>query len=173
MNKLEFQEIMEQHGDYLVRLAYVYVKEWATAEDIVQDVFVKFFETSSKYEQRATLKTYLAKMTINRSCDHLRSVKGRFQILKRYWQPETLFKADTEKEMLDKFTQNSVAASVFALPLKYREVIVLYYYDDMTSREIANLLNLPENTVKTRLKRAKAQLKQALSFVNGEVNFNE
>lgn len=172
MNRLEFQEMMEQHGDYLVRLAYVYVKEWATAEDIVQDVFVKFYETSSKFEQRATLKTYLSKMTIHKSCDYIRSVKGRFQILRKYWHPQT-HQEGLEKEMLDKFMQNSVAANVFSLPLKYREVIVLYYYDDMTSREIANLLNLSENTVKTRLKRAKAQLKQALTNVNGEVNYNE
>ena len=173
MERYELQQIMREHGDYLMRLSYVYVKSWAVAEDIVQDVFIKFYKTQSKFKQQSSLKTYLAKMTINKSCDYLRSVKGRLAILKNSWKEVPQSEASAEQRTLNKLKDNQLAAAVLELPIKYREVIVLYYYEDMTSNAIALLLNIPENTVKTRLKRAREQLKSKLAPLQGEVNFNE
>ena len=171
MERMELQQIMQQHGDYLLRLSYVYVKDWATAEDIVQDVFVKFYSKPNTYEARASLKTYLAKMTIHKSCDYLRSFKNRLAIIQRYIKPEN--EKPTDAIMLRKFAQNEIAQAVFELPIKYREVIIFYFYEEMTTREIGMLLNLPEGTIKSRLLRAKQQLKIKLSAYQGEVNFNE
>ena len=50
------RDIPHTYNEYLMMLSYLYVKDWTTAEDIVQDVFIKFFETYQRFEQRATLK---------------------------------------------------------------------------------------------------------------------
>lgn len=173
MERYELQQIMQEHGEYLIRLSYVYVKSWAAAEDIAQDVFLKFYKMESKFKQQSTLKTYLTKMTIYKSCDYLRSVKGRLAILRNAWKVAPQSEASAEQRTLNKLKDNQLAAAVLELPIKYREVIVLYYYEDMTSNAIALLLNIPENTVKTRLKRAREQLKSKLAPLQGEVNFNE
>lgn len=173
MERYELQQIMQQHGDYLIRLSYVYVKSWAVAEDVVQDVFIKFYETENRFEQRASLKTYLAKMTIHKSCDYLRSVKGRLQILQQAWKTASISDVSIEERTLKKLQENDVARAVLNLPLKYREVIVLYYYEEMTSNAIASLLSIPEGTVKTRLKRGREQLKVKLAPIDSEVNWNE
>lgn len=173
MERYELQQIMREHGDYLMRLSYVYVKSWAVAEDIVQDVFIKFYESSTNFEARASLKTYLSKMTIHKSCDYLRSVKGRLTILQNVWKNSNLTEKSAEMRTLQKLKENEVAQAVFQLPLKYREIIVLYYYEELTTVKIAALLSIPENTVKTRLKRGREQLKGKLTPRDGEVKWNE
>ena len=170
MNKQQLTHLMQTHGDYLTRLAYVYVKDWATAEDIVQDVFVKFYLKQEAIHEQAAIKTYLSKMTIHKSCDYLRSIKSRLTILKKYLHKDVLFNSSIEETAIQRQTENEVADQVLALPIKYREVIVLFYYQELTSKEIAYMLNLSENTIKTRLKRAKALLKKNL-FVNREELF--
>lgn len=169
----ELTQIMQEHGDYLVKLSYIYVKNWSMAEEIVQDVFVKFYETHGQYEQRATLKTYLAKMTINKSYDYLRSVKGRMKMLRQMWNTAELSRPSVEQETLIMLTKNQIANEVFKLPLKYREAVVLYYYDEMTSREIAELLVVSENTIKTRLRRARELLKPKLIDFQSEVTVDD
>ncbi len=162
---------MQEHGDYLMRLSFVYVKSWAVAEDIVQDVFIKFYKTETNFKQQSSVKTYLAKMTINKSCDYLRSVKGRLAILYNSWKVTSQSEVSAEQRTLNKLKDNQIAAAILELPIKYREVIVLYYYEEMTSHAIATLLHIPENTVKTRLKRGREQLKSKLAPLQGEVNF--
>lgn len=77
----EIEEIIAEHGDYLLRVAYLYVKNIATAEDIVQDVFIAFYEKQDQYRGEASLRTYLVKMTVNRSHDYLRSWKNKRTML--------------------------------------------------------------------------------------------
>lgn len=56
MRQYEEYDMRHTYGEYLMKLSYLYVKDWTTAEDIEQDVFIKFFETYQRFAQRATLK---------------------------------------------------------------------------------------------------------------------
>lgn len=69
----ELERIMEQHTERLIRLAFYYVRDLQSAEDIVQDVFIKFYDNQQNYEERGELKAYLSKLVSNRSKDYLRS----------------------------------------------------------------------------------------------------
>ena len=69
----ELKELMFQYTEYLIRLAYYYVKDLQAAEDIVQEVFIKFYNNQSNYEERGELKAFLTKMTVNKSKDYLKS----------------------------------------------------------------------------------------------------
>ena len=102
-------------------------------------------------------------MTIHKSCDHLRSIKNRLRILEGFWKTTEKSLPSAEQQTLNKIEQHSVAKAVLELPVKYREVIVLFYYEEMTSLEIAYLLDVSENTIKTRLRRGRDLLKTSLS----------
>lgn len=152
----EMDQIMNEHSHYLVRIAYLYVKNWSTAEDVVQEVFVKYFQKSDQFRNEASLKTYLTKMTANRAKDYLRSWKHKKDVVF-----ETIFVStkSSEEQIIEQEQLASLEKHLFQLPLKYREPLLLYYYDEQSITEIALFLGLNENTVKTRLRRAKLQLK--------------
>lgn len=152
----EMDQIMNEHSRYLVRIAYLYVKNWSTAEDVVQEVFVTYFQKSDQFRNEASLKTYLTKMTANRAKDYLRSWKHKKDVLF-----DTIFVAtkSTEELLIEQQRLASLEKHLFQLPLKYREPLILFYYDEQSIADIARYLQLNENTVKTRLRRAKQQLK--------------
>lgn len=64
----------------------------------------------------------------------------------------------TEKTVIDKYNNEEIKDTIFSLPKVYREVVYLYYYESLTTEEIAKVLDIPVNTVKTRLRRAKQRL---------------
>ncbi|WP_153721151.1 sigma-70 family RNA polymerase sigma factor [Sporosarcina cascadiensis] len=152
----EIDQLMNEHSRYLVRIAYLYVKNWSTAEDIVQEVFVTYFQKSDQFRNEASLKTYLTKMTANRSKDYLRSWKYKKDVVF-----ETIFTSTkgADEIVLEQERLASLEKNLFKLPLNYREPLILFYYDEQSIAEIADYLQLNENTVKTRLRRAKQQMK--------------
>jgi RNA polymerase sigma factor (sigma-70 family) len=154
---VEIEEIITEHGDYLLRVAYLYVKNSATAEDIVQDVFIAFYEKQDQYRGEASLRTYLVKMTVNRSHDYLRSWKNkRIMLIEKVTGKVT--RHSPERAMLEKVEKRELVDALFTLSVAYREVLILYYFEEMTTVEIAKLLVCPEATIRTRLQRARKQL---------------
>ncbi len=84
MNQLEderFRSIINEHNDYLLQLSYLYVKDWNTAEDVVQELFVNYWVKSEQFQAQASLRTYLTRMAINRCKDYLKSWRYRTQTL--------------------------------------------------------------------------------------------
>lgn len=160
--------IMKEHGEYCLRVAYLYVKDWAIAEEIVQDVFLAYYRQQERFEQRSTLKTYLAKITVHKSHDYLRSWKNKRHILLEKLHIGT--RNDTvEKEFIEGEERAILKEALFTLPIKYREVLILHYYRDLKVREIADILGCSENTVKTRLRRARTLLQGQLEQSEWEV----
>lgn len=77
LSEEQIEQVMDEHGEYLLRLIYLYIKNWSTAEDILQEVFFYYYQIANQFEHRSSLKTYLSKMAINRCHDHLRSWKNK------------------------------------------------------------------------------------------------
>lgn len=166
----EMQQIMEEQAGYLVQLSYLYVKDVQLAEDVVQEAFIKYFKSPEKFEQRASLKTYLSRIVIHTSLDYLRGWKARRRIILKLMQQEPKAFVATPADMVQhKLEQTTLMQHVLTLSLKYREVIILFYYEEMTSLQIAELLKISENTVKTRLRRAREQLKVKMNEHDWEV----
>jgi RNA polymerase sigma factor (sigma-70 family) len=161
-------ELMDMYSGYLMHISFMYVKDFATAEDIVQEVFISYFKGAEHFEGRATLKTYLTKMTIHKSTDYLRSWASRKRTMAKLFSQT---KASYDFEM--QLEESPLMATVLQLPLKYRECILLFYYEDMTTLEMAQFLSLSENTVKTRLRRARQLLKERTASVSWEEFLHE
>lgn len=167
--ELAFQEIMKSYTEPLLKIAYLYVKDWQVAEDIVQDTFLSYYEKFEQFEERSSLKTYLVRITINKCKDYLKS-----------WRYRKLFLTNrfslTKKEQAHLVQQEErldIANAVLNLPLHLREVVIHYYYEELSILEISTILSLSDNTVKTRLRRARQLLKEQLSMDEWEVLSNE
>lgn len=160
----QLQQVMDEYGEYCLRMAYLYTKDWALAEEIVQDVFLAYYKQQS-FRQQSSLKTFLTTIIIHKSKNALRFkwAKKRQPI---YITPEQI--PSNEHTYLQKEQQQTLTTALLQLPLKYREPLVLHYYQQFSTKEIADMLATNENTVKTRMKRGRDKLKILLK---GEVLF--
>ena len=153
----DFRTIMEEHSEHLIQLAFFYTKSYHAAEDIVQEVFIKFH--NSDYEERGELAAFLRRLTVNRSKDYVKSWSYRKLQLVDAWSGLTKKQRDN---VIDFEERSEIGAAVLNLPIHYREVILLYYFEEMTTVEIATLLGDTDSTVRTRLRRAREKLKPLL-----------
>lgn len=162
-----FEHLIDQYGEELLRLAYTYVKKRQAAEDVVQDVFLRAYEKRDDFKGLSSYKTYLYSMTINRCYDHLRS--WSFKNIRISNKIALIFHGDnsTESSAIIKDEKFMLGKEILTLSLKYREILILYYYKDLNVEEIASILNCSTNTIKTRLKRAREKLKVKLEKRGG------
>lgn len=158
-----FEQIMTEYGQDILNLTYSYVKNIAVAEDLTQEIFVKCYLNLASFKQEASFRTWLWRIAINHCKDFLKSWHHRNVLLST--------KADIEVEarnnrvediVIEKDETNELEQAILALPLKYREPIYLFYYQDLSIKEIKEILGVRENTIKTRLRRAKVLLKNHL-----------
>lgn len=146
---------MAESGDSLVRLCFLYLGDYQLAEDAVQDSFLKAARQLHRFRGDSSKKTWLTRIAINTCKDRLRTpwhtrVEGE-AALAAVPAPEPEFAAD-----------DTVIQAVFGLPDKYKEVILLRYYQELTLKEMASTLRLPLPTVSSRLRRAREALQTQL-----------
>lgn len=164
-----FNEAVRENTDYLLRLAYMYVKDWQASQDIIQDTFLTYYTKFEQFEERSTLKTYLTRITINKCKDYLKSWRYRKMSLTNQF-----FGAKKDRQTYEEQDERlEIANAVLNLPIHLREVIIHYYYEELSILEVSILLNLSDNTVKTRLRRARQLLKEQLKNDEWEVLSNE
>lgn len=157
------EKVMIEYGNELVRLAFSYVKDTGTAKDIVQNTFIKCYENLGGFRFDSQIKTWLYRITINECKDYLKSWNYKMIQVKSFINESAKsILPSTEKTVIDKFSHQEMKESIFSLPKVYREVIYLYYYDSLNTEEIANILGISVNTVKTRLRRAKKRLESII-----------
>ncbi|RTQ94019.1 sigma-70 family RNA polymerase sigma factor [Lysinibacillus telephonicus] len=163
------EKIMIEYGDELVRLAFSYVKDIGIAKDMVQNTFIKCYKNLDSFRFDAQIKTWLYRITINECKDYLKSWNyKKVQVRSILSETTRSILPSTEKAVIDKYTNEEIKDNIFSLPKMYREVIYLYYYDSLKTEEIADVLDIPVNTVKTRLRRAKQKLESMIK----EAEFN-
>ncbi|WP_449536407.1 sigma-70 family RNA polymerase sigma factor [Ferdinandcohnia sp. Marseille-Q9671] len=153
------EKLMIEYGNELVRLAFSYVKDTEIAKDMVQNTFIKCYKNLETFRFDSQVKTWLYRITINECKDYLKSWNYKMVQVRSFINETTRsILPSTERTVMDKYNTQEMKESIFSLPKVYREVIYLYYYDSLTTDEIANVLDIPVNTVKTRLRRAKQRL---------------
>lgn len=101
------EEVMNTYGEYCMRVAYLYVKDWAAAEEIVQDTFLAYYKQQKRFEGRSSLKTYLVKITIHKSHDYLRSWKRKMTHI----LPKKLVTPSVEQKKIHEEQQSKLCCS--------------------------------------------------------------
>lgn len=157
------EKMMIEYGDELVRLAFSYVKDTEIAKDMVQNTFIKCYKNVDTFRYDAQIKTWLYRIAINECKDYLKSWHFKMVQVKSFiHETAKSIYPSTEKTVIDKYNNEELKDTIFALPKVYREVVYLYYYESLKTDEIAEVLDIPMNTVKTRLRRAKQRLESMI-----------
>ncbi len=143
---------LQNYSNALLKTAFFYLKDTYLAEDALQDTLLKAYQNYDAFAGKSSEKTWLTRILINTCKSYLRRnshlATNDFTIIDSFAAPET----KTEDEDLLK--------TIWQLPIKYKEVILLYYYHEYKTKEITQILQIPISTVSVRLMRAKETLRQ-------------
>ena len=140
----------------LLRLCYIQLHDKTLAEDAVQETFIKAFHGWAQFRRQSSEKTWLTTIAVNTCKDLQRS--AWFRHTDRRVTPEMLPEAIVQPTQ----TNMDLTLAVMNLPKKYREAIMLYYYQDMEVREIGTVLGIAQSSVSNRLKKAREMLRKGL-----------
>ncbi|MDN4608559.1 RNA polymerase sigma factor [Sporosarcina highlanderae] len=157
--------LMREYATKLKRLAYLYTNDHSESEDIIQEVFVSCYRNLSKFRNESNYETWLTRITINKCKDHLRHWSIRNLI---YMPLKHLVKTEdsAEKHYIHSENSKEILKQISLLSHKFKEVLILYYFNDMTMQEISETLGINHNTVKSRLLRGKNALLKNLEGGN-------
>jgi RNA polymerase sigma-70 factor, ECF subfamily len=161
---MDFNKIVSAYVNDIRKFVFSYVKNHHAMEDITQEVFLSAYNNLDHFRGDSSVKNWLIKIAVNESKDYLRSWQYRRVQVTNWLTKEELDKNDVEWKVISNHRDRELANMIMEIPLKYREVIILYYYQDLDTNEIGSLLNLSVNTVKTRLIRGRDLLKRRFDF---------
>ncbi|MDA6130805.1 sigma-70 family RNA polymerase sigma factor, partial [Escherichia coli] len=131
--------LMKTYGNDVIRIAYTYLKQQQLAEDVSQDVFIKCYEKMDSFRNESTYKTWLIKITVNKCKDVLKSWSFRNLYITDFFRPKQAY-STIEQQYFSIEEDELFSKQVIALPVKLREVIILYYYQEFSIDEISDLL---------------------------------
>ncbi len=163
MNQDDFSRLYDLYANDVIRVCYFYLKDMQRAEDICQDTFIKLISSSTTLEAGKE-KSWLLKVAINRCKD--------------YWKSSWFKRVTLGDDSFD-FTNLSIEhdhddvkqellSAISKLPPKFKETVLLHYYQGLGINEISNVLNISPGTVSSRLSRAREKL--AISLRGSDEN---
>ena len=150
------ERLITQHQTSLLRLCYVQLQDQALAEDAVQETFLKAYKGFNSFRGDSSEKTWLTRIAVNTCRDFQRG--GWFKHTDRRVTPDMLPVGTVQPDTEDL----DLSMAVMKLPGKLREVILLYYYQDMSTEEIAETLGIAQSSVSNRLRRGREKLRKLL-----------
>jgi RNA polymerase sigma-70 factor (ECF subfamily) len=149
-----FQNIYDRQVDTVYRVCYSFMKNHADAEDLTQETFLKLLSSGKQFENVRHEKAWLIVTASNLCKDALRKWWRR-------WEEIGQFEGIPDEEQ-----DCTVYEAILRLKKDYKTVVYMFYYEGYSTAEIALYINCPESTVRSRLKRARSQLK---SMLGGEM----
>jgi len=177
-DQLAFEMLFRKYREHVAKLVYSVLKDASLVDDIVQDVFISVYRHLPKFRGDSAFKTWLYRITVNES---LRQISRR-----KRWQPmpENDQDGDTlpstmvvygsednpERVLIDGEQKKLIEKALDGLRPKHRMVLVLYYIEELTVGEIAEILEIPEGSVKSRLYYARMGLKDILEDTFSQKN---
>lgn len=162
------EELMTLYSKKVYLLAYSFVKNHENAEDITQEVFIKCYKNLDKYRGDATISTWIYRITVNTAKDLLHKKKLMQFVHSLKYITNLVNDQTPEQALIEKNKKEQVLHAIFSLQIKYREILILYYFHDLKIDEISETLHLNANTVKSRLVRGRRKLKQKLTSLRGK-----
>jgi len=144
------EELIEAYQKSLYAAAFNICRNTDDANDVVQDTFIQYYTTKKQFRDEEHLKAWLLRVAINRAKDISRS----------FWKKNRLSIEDyADAVPFESREETGLFEAVMRLPEKYREVIHLYYYEDLSIKETARILRITEGSVKMRLSRGRSFLR--------------
>lgn len=159
-NRSSYSELVKRHQKGLLRLSMRFMKSLESAQDIVQDAFIKAYEKIDTFEGRSSFKSWLFQIAVNVARNKLRENKHLFADIKDI---EIGIPSDIEKKMVHTEIGEMLQKEVERLPFKQKTALILRVYDDMSFAEIADIMDCPYDTAKANYRHALLKLKDVLN----------
>ena len=157
-----FERLVNQYQPSLLRTCYMYLRDQEQAKDAVQETFFKAYRNLGAFRGESAEKTWLMKIAVN-TCHDMRKTAWSLHMDRRV-TPEMLPEASVPFEEFEE----GLIVEVMNLPLKLREVVLLYYYQNMDTNEIAETLGIARSSVSGRLQRARKKLREILEGTDSD-----
>lgn len=159
-----YKYVVEQYGNRLLSTCYLILKDRQEAEDIVQETFIRVFEKIHSFKGNSGLYTWIYSIALNLSRDKLRKKTENLT-----FDDKLIGSSDVEYEIEKDFDRELLKRELFEMNVIYREVLVLFYFEDLSIKDISNLLNEKEGTIKSKLSRGRNILKESI-LKGGQLN---
>jgi RNA polymerase sigma-70 factor (ECF subfamily) len=164
-NKAAYAELVKRHQKALYRLALRFTGDHGSAEDIVQDSFVKAYQKLNSFEERSSFKSWLFRIAINTSKNKLRSQSNHdVDIENVVVSVDSKIESDFEYKEVQEFINEEVQK----LPDRQRMALTLRVFEDLSFQEIAQIMDCPYDTAKANYRHAVLKLKKVLSAKGGD-----
>ena len=167
-----WEEIVRQHRRKVFNIAYKFTGKHDEAEDLTQDIFLKIFRSLHTFDRRANFQTWLVSVSRNLCIDHYRSVRKERETIDRDVDAGELMPAapgQTAYQALEQRDRVDLLRKAMAeLPPTLREAVVKRDIQELSYQEIADQLNLPEGTVKSRINRGRTELARQVQRIRAE-----
>lgn len=162
VNAIDFSELYAVHYDWLIRVSYSITKDVYLAEDVVQETFIKAMNKIDSINDTEKVAGWLTMITKRTAIDMIRAEHRKKGLLLEQDMLDGLAREmnqNVEKEVEDLLFIEQVGHAILNLTNKYQDVMILKMHHELTEQEIASLLNVKSSSVKTRIYRARKQLR--------------
>jgi RNA polymerase sigma-70 factor (ECF subfamily) len=167
-DKLAFGELIRPHVPSVRRFAYAFARRWSDADDLAQEALIKAFRAISGFEGRASLATWLYGVTRSVCIDHYRGklahARAAEETLEEQGELAQVSPLDGPDRLLEaKHETQRLWRALKLLPAEFRVPLVLFEIEGLAYEEIAKIEGVPIGTIRSRLSRAREQLKTELA----------
>lgn len=153
--------LMRRFAGKVVKLAYYHVRDRHQAEDICQEVFYRVYKSLHRFRRDSSYFTWIYRITVNLCRDYIAS--AYFRRMLPWGSRDAEIFAKRDERLFEAVEGGEIFQKVMDLPVKYRTVMAMYYFEDMTTPQIADVLKIREETVRARLSRGRKLLKEVLA----------
>jgi RNA polymerase sigma-70 factor (ECF subfamily) len=159
-----FEQLMRRNNARVYRAARAILRDDSEAEDVMQDAFVRAYEHLHEFEGRARFSTWLTRIAVHEALARVRRGKRLTALDAHVQEPAMVTRPESspEQQVSDVEMRAAIEAAVAKLPEDFRSVFVLRAVEGMSGAETAECLGIPEETVKTRLHRARTRIQEML-----------
>lgn len=158
-----FRQLVERYQGAVYNLAYRMLGDPGDAEDAAQEIFVRIYRQLGRYDPARKFSTWTLAIATNYCIDQLRRRRMQLVPLENIIPWARARDAGPEGEAITQESRDEVQRLIKQLPEKYRAPLILRYFDEMSCAEIADVLGMPEGTVKTQIHRARKALEKLLA----------
>jgi RNA polymerase sigma-70 factor (ECF subfamily) len=177
-DELAFQEVVRRYRTPITNFVYRMLNDYDTAVDLAQETFLRVYSAAGRYEAQYSFSTYIYRIASNLAISEIRKRRRRKVVsLFGFFSSEEDEPADLdprderplpEDELLRAERKQAVTRAIASLPARYRGALVLRDIEGHSYEEIAAILDLSEGTVKSRINRARALLRERLGYLIAE-----
>lgn len=150
-----FEDIYRKYASNIQRVCYLYLGNIAASEDAMQETFLKAFEGYQRFLGNSDVKTWLTRIAINTCKDMLRKEVRKNQFISGQICQDMVNSEYTMEHAINKIM---ISEAIQNLPIKLREVVILFYYQEFSTKVISVVLHIPRTTVEFRLKKARKEM---------------